>query len=85
MTSTNSHPSAAKPEEGAKTEADVKSSDGDSGKGEKSSHDEKSREKAGTNEGAGRQADKGVTPEALAANNRFEQKAHGALPRLGKL
>ena len=45
--------SSAKPQEGAKTEADVKSVDGDSGKHEKSSHDEKSREKAGTNEGAG--------------------------------
>jgi hypothetical protein len=42
-----------KPQDNAKTEADVKSSDGDSGKGAKSSHDEMSRQKAGKQGGAG--------------------------------
>lgn len=47
---------ASKPEKGPagqKSEADAKSADGDSGKGEKSSHDALSHKKAGSNEGAG--------------------------------
>ena len=55
---TNSKTPAASPSTGggnknSQTEADVKSSDGQSGQSNKSSHDEKSHKKAGTVKGAG--------------------------------
>lgn len=53
MANTNTGTPATPPQGHVQTEADAKSIDGQSGKGNQSSHNEKSHTKAGADKGAG--------------------------------